>query len=78
LGDSRDLSGSVVKITDLPINRATGNFVDEVAAAYARYLRMSDHDGKLPQDLTFQAFHDSKLCPAHDACTSCYNVAVMR
>jgi hypothetical protein len=61
---------------DLPINRVTGNFVDEVAAAYQRYLRMSDHDGKLPQDLTFQEFHDSRLCPAHDACTSCYNEAV--
>jgi len=50
---------------DLPINRITGNMVDEVAAAYARYRRETA-DG-----LDFQHWHDSKLCPAHGLCSAC-------
>lgn len=50
---------------DLPINRITGNMVDEVAAKYAEYRRTTQ-DG-----LDFQRWHDSKMCPQHPSCSSC-------
>lgn len=49
---------------DLAFNRRTGNFVDEVAAAYDAYKREGG-------DFPFQQWHDSKACPAHERCSAC-------
>jgi len=48
----------------LAVNKQTGNFVDEVAAAYRRYVADAG-------DLPFQQWHDSKLCPRHEMCSAC-------
>ena len=45
-------------------NPRTGNFVDHVAAAYAAYAKGGG-------DLTFLAWHNSKLCPQHGMCSEC-------
>ena len=49
---------------DLLYNPRTGNFVDEVAAAYAAYLRGGG-------DLTFIAWHNTNDCPQHGMCSEC-------
>lgn len=58
-------------MSELPINRATGNKVDEVAAAYRLYQQGGG-------DMVFKQWHDSLLCPTHAACTSCYNDVATR
>lgn len=49
---------------DLPINPATGRFVDHVAAGYVAYLSSGG-------DKTFIQFHNSPECPQHGTCSEC-------